>query len=158
MSDLMDQGINIAHPSCPTHQDIRMDAIRVSCITTGILAFIGRKVDPTFGLVAGNFARIFFPKRCHRFHDQVISVINGDIRVERAVQIQLPISKGHFLKAIDLGHVFEEFLSDRSEVLHDQVNLAIKHGTIYFLLSQEVVKDRVVAPHICNQLFRLDLS
>ena len=135
-----------------------MDAVWVGCITTGILAFIGCEINPAFGLVAGNFAGIFFPKRCHRFHDQIIGIINGDIWVERAVQIQLPISKGHFLKTIDLGHVFEEFLSDWSEVLHDQVNLAIKHGTIYFLLSQEVVKDRVVAPHICNQFFRLDLS
>ena len=135
-----------------------MDAVWVGCITTGILAFIGRKVNPAFSLVAGDFARIFFSKRCYRFHDQIIRVINGDIRVERAVQVQLPISKGHFLKAVDLGHVFEEFLSDRSEVLHDQVNLTVKHGTIYFLLSQEIVKDRVVAPHICNQFFRLDLS
>ena len=127
-----------------------MDAVWIGRISTGILAFIGRKVDPTFGLVAGNFARIFFAKRCHRFHDQVISVINGDIWVERTVQVQLPISKGHFFKAVDLGHVFEVFLSNRSEVLHDQVNLTIKHGTIHLLLSQEIVKDRVVASHICD--------
>ena len=68
-----------------------MDTVGVSCITTGILAFIGRKVDPTFGLVAGNLARIFFAKRCHGFHDQVISVINGDIWVECTVQVQLPV-------------------------------------------------------------------
>ena len=112
-----------------------MDTVWIGCITTGILAFIGSKVDPTFGLVAGNFAGIFFAKRFHRFHDQIISIINGNIWVERTVQVQLPISKGHFLKAVDLGHVFEEFLSYWSEVLHDQVNLTIKHGTIHFLLS-----------------------
>ena len=135
-----------------------MDAVWVGCITTGILAFIGRKVDPAFGLVASNFAGVFFSKRCHRFHDQVIGIINGHIRVEGTVQVQLPISKGHFLKAVDLGHVFEEFLSYWSEVLHDQVNLTIKHGTIHFLLSQEIVKDRIVASHICDQFFGLNLS
>ena len=112
-----------------------MDAVWIGRITTRILAFIGRKVDPTFGLVAGDFAGIFFAKRFHGFHDQIISIINGNIWVERTVQVQLPISKGHFLKAVDLGHVFEEFLSYWSEVLHDQVNLTIKHGTIHFLLS-----------------------
>ena len=118
-----------------------MNPVWIGCITTGILAFIGCKVNPAFGLVAGDFAGIFFSKRCHRFHDQVISVINGHIWVERTVQIQLPIGKGHFLKTVDLGYVFEEFLSDWSEILHDQVNLTVKHRAIHFLLSQEIVKD-----------------
>ena len=131
----MDQGVDIAHPSCPAHEDIRMDAVWIGRITTRILAFIGCEIDPAFSLVASNFAGVFFSKRCYRFHDQIISIINGDIWVERTVQIQLPISKGHFFKAVDLGHVFEEFLSDRSKVFHDQVNLTVKHGTIYFLLS-----------------------
>ena len=135
-----------------------MDAVRVSCIPTGILAFIGCKVDPAFGLVAGNFAGVFFSKGCHRFHDQVIGIINSNIWVERTVQIQLPIGKGHFLKTVDLGYVFEEFLSDWSEILHDQVNLTVKHRAIHFLLSQEIVKDRVIASHICDQFFGLNLS
>ncbi len=47
VSDLVDQGVDIAHPSCPAHEDIKIwtHGSWVSSITTGILAFIDAEIS-----------------------------------------------------------------------------------------------------------------
>ena len=131
----MNQGINIAQTTCPAHKDIRVYAIWIRCIATGILATVSSKVHPALFLIASNFLTIFLPQRFYRFHDQVIGIVNSHCRIEGAIQVQFPICKGHLFKTIYLGNMLEVSLSNWRKILHDKVNLTIKHGTVHFLLS-----------------------
>ena len=58
VADFVNQSIDIAHAASPAHEDIRVNPIRIRSIASRILSSIGRKVDPAFFLVAGNFLTI----------------------------------------------------------------------------------------------------
>ncbi|CYK30253.1 Uncharacterised protein [Streptococcus pneumoniae] len=135
MPDFMNQGIDIAQTACPAHEYIRVYAIWVRRITTGILATVSSKVHPALFLVTSNFLTIFLPQRFYRLHDQIIGIVNSHFRIEGAVQVQFPVCKGHLFKTIYLGNMLEVSLSDWCKVLHDEVNLAVKHDTVHFLFS-----------------------
>ena len=58
VANLVNQSIDITHTASPAHEDIRVNPIRISSIASRVLSSIGRKVDPAFFLVAGNFLTI----------------------------------------------------------------------------------------------------
>ena len=127
-----------------------MHAIWIRRIATRILVTIGSEVHPALFLIASNFLTIFLSQRFYRLHDQIIGVVNSHLRIEGAVQIQFPVCKSHLFKTIYLGNMLEVSLGNGRKILHDEVNLTIKHSTVHFLLSQKVIKDRVVTLHICQ--------
>ena len=141
MSDFMNQGIDITQTTSPAHEDIRVHAIRIRRITTRILATISSEVYPALFLIASNFLTIFLPQRFYRLHDQIIGIVNSHFRIKSTIQVQFPVCKGHLFKTIDLGNMLEVPLSNWRKFLHDEVNLAVKHGTVNFLLSQKIVKN-----------------
>jgi hypothetical protein len=59
VANLVNQSIDITHTASPAHEDIRVNPIRIRSIAARVLSSIGRKVDPTFFLIAGNFLTVF---------------------------------------------------------------------------------------------------
>ncbi len=116
-------------------EDIRVDTVWVSGATTGMPTAFVAENRPAFGLVASNFAGVIFPqevpqiswlsRRRHQWKSH-----QGWAHCQSTSQS----AKGHFSRPLTLATCSRNF-ERPGKVLHDQVNLTIKHGTICTLLS-----------------------
>ena len=144
---------DIRHALIPVQENEGVLAEDARAEAAGALANVSRKVNPALAVGAVHHLHIVFTEDGQAFADDLMRLLNGDLRIILRIQRDLEIGKGHFIEAVLFLQQPCVPAHMRSQALGDDIDLPVVHFARDLLAKEQRVKHIVKPAQLRQGLF-----
>ena len=157
MSQLVRQREHIRHLMVPAQQDVGIFPVGACTEAARRLSLILGEIHPSLTIGCPDHIHIIFPENRQSLLYVFLRAFNRDIRRVTRVYRQLQICIGHSVQVVhptDQSYIFAHMWS---QLIHDQVDLAVIELPVDLLSKEQIIKYGVGAAEVRQHLICLDI-